>query len=129
MAGFTRRSSGHLQNPWVTILWAPAQRRVAPRELGSQARITHFHAPGTTLRSPPGKATTAMPARQISRRALARTAVWAVPTVALSVAAPAVAASRCTQQTLEWSRFGTDGSGKREGTASFMNGTATLSRS
>lgn len=68
-----------------------------------------------------------MSAPQLSRRTLARVAVWAVPTVALSVAAPAIAASPPVQPTLEWSRFGTDGAGKLDGEQAFDTVTATLS--
>lgn len=64
----------------------------------------------------------------MTRRTLAKAAAWAVPTAALTVAAPAVAASRCAPTTLSWTSFPTS-SGKRNGTVSFPGGTATLSRS
>lgn len=63
----------------------------------------------------------------MSRRNLAKTAVWAAPAAALSVAAPAVAASRCTSRTLNWTSFPTTG-GKRGGQALVGGVTATLSR-
>lgn len=63
----------------------------------------------------------------MSRRTLAKTAVWAAPAAALSVAAPAVAASRCTSRTLNWTSFPISG-GKRGGQAAIGDVTVTLSR-
>jgi hypothetical protein len=76
---------------------------------------------------PARKANYALSAPRITRRTLTKTAVWAVPTAALSVAAPAIAASGCTPTTLNWTDFPIS-SGKRNGTAPFSGGTATLSR-
>lgn len=63
----------------------------------------------------------------MSRRTLAKTAVWAAPAAALAITAPAVAASRCTSKTLNWTSFPTS-AGKRDGTVTIGDGTATLSR-
>ena len=64
---------------------------------------------------------------RMSRRTLAKTAVWVAPAAALSIAAPAVAASRCIPRTLNWTSFPISG-GKRDGQVTVGGGTATLSR-
>lgn len=66
-----------------------------------------------------------------SRRTFTKSVAWAVPAVAASVAAPAVALSPSDVRDVPWTSFPTPGlfSNKRDGEAEFDGGVATLSRS